>query len=144
MIHDPHLGVGARGDRNRLKAHRDGTDMLQVALADREDLESVVGRVDGKKMPAVGGERERANQTAFEQRERGFGGRGQASDSAYERDPDYCPWTKLLMENDGDHHVPLRTAEMAPSLEEKTFLSRGPTLPNSARPAPQPAQPHWA
>jgi hypothetical protein len=72
VVHDPHLGVRARGDRYRFQADRDGIDVFQPALADPEDFEAVVGCIDSKEMRAVGRQRKRTDLAALEQRERRF------------------------------------------------------------------------
>jgi hypothetical protein len=70
MVHDPHLGVRARRDRHGLEPDRHAADVRQPARGDVEDLEAIVGRVDGIETIAVGRERERSHLPALEGRER--------------------------------------------------------------------------
>ena len=84
MVHHPSLAVAARGDRDRLESDRHGGHRHRQSAVQREDLQPVVGRVDGEQGLAVGRERERADLPALEVHE-GIGPGGRRGKRAAER-----------------------------------------------------------
>ena len=60
----------ARRDRDRLEADRDRADVVEPARVDVEDLEPVVGRVDGEQTGPVRRLRERPDLAGLEGGER--------------------------------------------------------------------------
>jgi hypothetical protein len=68
VVDHPDLAVRPGRDGDRLKAHRDGRRRDEPLSQDAEDLEAVVGRVDGEQVPLVRRHRERSHLSALEER----------------------------------------------------------------------------
>ena len=66
VVHDPHLGVAAGGDGHRLEADHHRGDAREPRDVHVEDVEPVVGRVDGEQPRPVRRERERPHVAALE------------------------------------------------------------------------------
>ena len=73
VVDHPDFAIRPRRDGDRLEAHRDGGGVDEPIRLDAEDLEAVIGRVDGEQVLLVRRQRERAHLPALEQRERGSG-----------------------------------------------------------------------
>src|SRR5262245_26886859 len=70
VVDHPDFMIGSRGDGDRLETHRDGPDVDELMLLDAEDLEPVIGSVDGEQVLVIRGQREWSYLSALEQRER--------------------------------------------------------------------------